>query len=374
MSSKGGGRGVHSGRGGKTRGKSTSRSAKAGVLFPVGRMDRYLRKSTHRYRIGSGAPVYLAAVIEYLTAEILELAGNAARDNRKARVTPRHILLAVANDEELHHLLKNVTIASGGVLPQIHPELLTKKRGTKAKSVFDFGQASPKSSVLPKKPKTPAEKKQLPVVKKPVSKKAASSPAALGKGKSTSAKSILGEKKLFLGQKLTVVKGDLTEITADALVHPTNSTYAMAGEVGSALEKVGGKSYVEEVVKLRGAQSLDTCGAAICPAHNLPAKYVIHVNSPSWGGAGAISNLEKCIKNCLALADEKKITSIAIPSVSSGRAGFPKQTAAETILRTISHYFVSVMASSLKQIYFVLYDQESVDVYVTELNRLETDQ
>lgn len=69
MSAKGGARGVHSGRGGKTRGKSTSRSAKAGVLFPVGRMDRYLRMSTHHYRIGSGAPVYLAAVIEYLTGK-----------------------------------------------------------------------------------------------------------------------------------------------------------------------------------------------------------------------------------------------------------------------------------------------------------------
>lgn len=342
-------------------------------------MDRYLRKATHRYRIGSGAPVYLAAVIEYLTAEILELAGNAARDNRKARVTPRHILLAVANDEELHQLLKHVTIASGGVLPQIHPELLMKKRGPKSKSVFDFGQAtSPKAPAPIKKPKTPAEKKQHPVTKKQAVKKAAQTTntvtPAKGKAKTISGKSILGEKRLFLGQKLTVVKADLTEITADALVHPTSSNYALAGEVGSALEKAGGKEFVDEVAKLRSAQSLDVAGAAICPAHNLPAKYVIHVNSPSWGGANAISNLEKCIKNCLALADEKNITSIAIPSVSSGRAGFPKQAAAETILRTISHYFVSVMASSLKQIYFVLYDQESVDVYVTELNRLEPDQ
>lgn len=68
-----------------------------------------------------------------LSAEILELAGNAARDNKKSRVTPRHILLAVANDEELHQLLKGVTIAAGGVLPNIHTELLSKKRGAKAK-------------------------------------------------------------------------------------------------------------------------------------------------------------------------------------------------------------------------------------------------
>jgi len=69
--------------------------------------------------MGTGAPVYLAAVLEYLTAEILELAGNAARDNKKTRIVPRHITLAIKNDEELNKLLSGVTIASGGVLPNI---------------------------------------------------------------------------------------------------------------------------------------------------------------------------------------------------------------------------------------------------------------
>ena len=77
--------------------------------------------------MGAGAPVYLAAVLEYLCAEILELAGNAARDNKKSRIIPRHITLAVKNDEELNRLLGNVTIASGGVLPNIHAVLLPKK-------------------------------------------------------------------------------------------------------------------------------------------------------------------------------------------------------------------------------------------------------
>jgi histone H2A len=77
--------------------------------------------------MGAGAPVYLAAVLEYLCAEVLELAGNAARDNKKSRIVPRHITLAVKNDEELNKLLGNVTIASGGVLPNIHSVLLPKK-------------------------------------------------------------------------------------------------------------------------------------------------------------------------------------------------------------------------------------------------------
>ena len=95
-----------SGRGGKAakRAKAVSRSAKAGLQFPVSRVHRYLRQATHHFRIASGAPVYQAAVMEYLTAEILELAGNAARDNKKTRIIPRHILLAVANDEELHQV------------------------------------------------------------------------------------------------------------------------------------------------------------------------------------------------------------------------------------------------------------------------------
>lgn len=92
-----------SGRGGKAvKRMRSSRAAKAGLLFPVSRVHRYLRKTTHHFRIASGAPVYQAAVMEYLCAEILELAGNAARDNKRTRIIPRHILLAIANDDELH--------------------------------------------------------------------------------------------------------------------------------------------------------------------------------------------------------------------------------------------------------------------------------
>ena len=110
-----------------TKAVSTNRSARAGLQFPVGRIHRLLRKGNYAQRVGAGAPVYLAAVLEYLGAEILELAGNAARDNKKTRIIPRHLQLAIRNDEELNKLLGNVTIAQGGVLPNIHAVLLPKK-------------------------------------------------------------------------------------------------------------------------------------------------------------------------------------------------------------------------------------------------------
>ncbi|XP_072422758.1 histone H2A-like [Chiloscyllium punctatum] len=112
---------------GKARAKANSRSSRAGLQFPVGHVHRLLRKGNYAERVGAGAPVYLAAVPEYLTAEILELAGNAARDNKKTRIIPRHLQLAVRNDEELNKLLGGVTIAQGGVLPNIQAVLLPKK-------------------------------------------------------------------------------------------------------------------------------------------------------------------------------------------------------------------------------------------------------
>merc|ERR1711903_289346 len=92
-----------------------------------GRINRYLKQGRYAQRTGTGAPVYLAAVLEYLAAEILELAGNAAKDNKKSRIVPRHILLAIRNDEELNKLMANTTIAEGGVLPNINPSLLPSK-------------------------------------------------------------------------------------------------------------------------------------------------------------------------------------------------------------------------------------------------------
>ncbi|WRT63516.1 histone H2A.Z [Kwoniella shivajii] len=119
------------GKGGKAKTSSeaktlTSRSSKAGLQFPVGRIHRFLRnKNANNVRIGAKAAVYVAAIMEYLTAEVLELAGNAAKDLRVKRITPRHLQLAIRGDEELDLLIR-ATIAGGGVLPHIHKSLVAK--------------------------------------------------------------------------------------------------------------------------------------------------------------------------------------------------------------------------------------------------------
>lgn len=86
-----------------------------------------LRKGNYAERLGNNSAVFLAGVLEYLCAEVLELAGNTSIANKKRRIIPRHLTLAVRNDEELNKLFENVTISEGGVPPNIQVSLLPKK-------------------------------------------------------------------------------------------------------------------------------------------------------------------------------------------------------------------------------------------------------
>ena len=113
--------------------KGGSRSAKAGLTFPVGRIQSLLRSGRFSKRTGASAGVYLAAVLEYLTAELLELSAKAVaqQKNKSKRITPRALTLAVRHDDDLGTLLKDVTLSKGGVIPSVNKALEKKKKATK---------------------------------------------------------------------------------------------------------------------------------------------------------------------------------------------------------------------------------------------------
>eukprot|EP00831_Metopus_contortus_P076869 TRINITY_DN7121_c0_g1_i2.p3 TRINITY_DN7121_c0_g1~~TRINITY_DN7121_c0_g1_i2.p3 ORF type:complete len:104 (-),score=16.66 TRINITY_DN7121_c0_g1_i2:210-521(-) len=100
------------------------KSVKAGLQFPVSRVSKMLNKPKFCAKSDDTAAVYLAAILEYLAAEVLELSGNAAADNRKKTITERHIMLAIRNDEELNNLCRGGIIPEAGKLHNIHTALL----------------------------------------------------------------------------------------------------------------------------------------------------------------------------------------------------------------------------------------------------------
>ena len=118
------------------KGKKTA-SSKAGLIFPVSRCTRYFKKGRYAKQVGPGSGIFMAAVLEYLTCEILELAGNAATEAKKKQITPRHLQLALGNDEELNKLICSTTISQGGVLPNVN-EALWAKKGKKASSTQEM--------------------------------------------------------------------------------------------------------------------------------------------------------------------------------------------------------------------------------------------
>ncbi|CAN8268086.1 unnamed protein product [Cochlearia groenlandica] len=110
----------------KKKRQPMSRSERAGIQFPVGRIHRQLKtRVTANGRVGGTAAVYMASILEYISAEVLELAGNVSKDMKVKRITPRHLQIAIRGDEELDTLIKG-TISGGGVIPHIHKSLLSK--------------------------------------------------------------------------------------------------------------------------------------------------------------------------------------------------------------------------------------------------------
>merc|ERR1712048_196521 len=112
------------------RAAAVTGSKRAGIIFPVGRCTGKIRQGRYSNRVGVGGGVFMAAALEYLTMEILDLAGQCADEHKKKTIAPRHIQLAIRNDEELNKLFASIQLSQGGVRPEIN-EMLWPKKGSK---------------------------------------------------------------------------------------------------------------------------------------------------------------------------------------------------------------------------------------------------
>ena len=104
--------------------KAVSGSTKAGTLFPVGRLNRYIKQGRYSERVGASAGAFLAAVLEYLTAEILEMSADLANQHGRKTIAPKHLNLAIRSDEEMQKMINNTTIHEGGMVAHINEFLL----------------------------------------------------------------------------------------------------------------------------------------------------------------------------------------------------------------------------------------------------------
>jgi histone H3/H4 len=162
--------------------KPIQRKTRAGLTFNITRVERFMVMGLCAKRKRSQAAVYMAATVEYLCAEILELAGNAAREFNKVRITPRHIKLAIGNDVELQALYNN-TIIGGGVIPRYLPSE-DKSEKKSVKSVKKTKDAPQKSATK----KVSNTKKVEPKGKVAASKNVAKDDAKKGKAKDAAKK------------------------------------------------------------------------------------------------------------------------------------------------------------------------------------------
>ena len=176
---------------------------------------------------------------------------------------------------------------------------------------------------------------------------------------------VLEERNLLTGQTVQIVQGDITTEEVDAIVNAANAHLLHGGGVAWAISKRGGPAIQresDEWVQTKGpvshAQPAWTSGGL------LPAKYVIHAVGPVWGQGNEDANLSAAVSGSLHVADELGLKSIAMPAISTGIFGFPKERAASIIFETVETYFKENSASGVEVIKLVLFDQSTVDAFL----------
>lgn len=183
---------------------------------------------------------------------------------------------------------------------------------------------------------------------------------------------VLIERVLQTGQTIQIVQGDITIEDVDAIVNAANERLQHGGGVAWAISKKGGSAIQKESDEwIRQHGLVPHSHPAWTSGGRLPAKYVIHAVGPVWGDAqraGASGDedakLADAVRGSLRVADELKCSSIALPAISTGIYGFPKDRAAEIIFSSIKNYFMESTSSTVKTVKLVLFDQPDVDVFI----------
>lgn len=171
---------------------------------------------------------------------------------------------------------------------------------------------------------------------------------------------------------IKLIRGDITKIKVDAIVNAANTSLLGGGGVDGAIHRAGGKTILEQCIKIREKQGGCKVGEAVLTgAGELPAKYVIHTVGPIWRGGNQNEDrlLSNAYRNSLQLAAENKVESISFPNISTGVYHFPKERAANIALTTVMDYLKSNPV--IKEVIFVCFDQENYDIYDRLLNGTE---
>lgn len=191
---------------------------------------------------------------------------------------------------------------------------------------------------------------------------------------------VLAERILPPGQTLQIVQGDITSEQVDAIVNAANAYLQHGGGVAWAISEKGGATIQKESdAWIQKHGPVPHSHPAWTSGGRLPAKYVIHAVGPIWGdphdagtGGDEDRKLTEAVSGSLRVADELHCTSIALPAISTGIFGFPKERAARVILAAIETYFED-NPSALKTVRLVLFDRETADVFLRAVQARRTD-
>ncbi len=175
---------------------------------------------------------------------------------------------------------------------------------------------------------------------------------------------VLVEKRLPSNQSIQIVQGDLTVEKVDAIVNAANEHLQHGGGVARTISKQGGPAIQKESdAWIRQHGPVSHSHPAWTSGGQLPAKYVIHAVGPVWGSGDEDKKLSDAVKGSLRVADELQCSSIAMPAISTGIFGFPKERAASITFSVVEDYFES-NPSNINVVKLVLFDQPTVDVFV----------